>query len=80
MPRSRIADRRTQIIVGLLLTLGGANLSLGNLGERYTRLGPFFGREVLWWALTGIVLAFILLVERLPLSSIGFRPPSFKLL
>lgn len=65
--------RRLQIFAGLLLTLGGANLSLGNLGERYTRLGPLFGREVLWWVLLAIVLAFIASVERLPLSSIGFK-------
>ena len=51
-----------------MLTLGGANISLGNLGERYTRLGPLLGREVLWWVLVAVVLAFILFVERLPLS------------
>jgi len=59
----------------LLLSLGGANLSLGNLGEHYTRLGPLLGREVLWLVLVVIVLLFILFVERLRLSSIGFRRP-----
>ena len=73
MQATRSTARRLEILSGLLLTLGGANLSLGNLGERYTRLGPLLGREVLWWVLVAIVLAFILFVERLPLSSIGFR-------
>ena len=35
---------------------------------------------MLWWALVIIVLLFILLVERLPLSSIGFRRPTWKTL
>ncbi len=70
-------DRRLQILIGVSLTLGGANLALGNLGERYTGLGPLFGREVLWWALVAVVLAFILFVERLPLSSIGFKRPTW---
>ncbi len=73
MQGSGSAARRVQILLGLLLTLGGASSSLGNLGERYTNLGPLFGREVLWWALLVIVLAFVVFVERLPLSSIGFK-------
>lgn len=72
--------RRLEILAGLLLTLGGANLHLGDLGERYSRLGPLLGREVLWWILVAIVLAFILFVEGLPLSSIGFRRPRWRTL
>jgi membrane protease YdiL (CAAX protease family) len=77
MRRTTNPVRRIQIIGGLLLSLGGANLSLGTLGERYTRLGPLLGREVLWWVLVVLVLLFIVFVERLPLSSIGFRRPGW---
>ncbi len=77
MQQTGIPARRFQIIVGLLLTLGGANIGLGSLGERYSGMGPLFGREVLWWALVAVVLAFILFVERLPLSSIGFKRPTW---
>ena len=35
------------------------------------------GREVLWWVLVAIVLIYIVFVERLPLSSIGFKRPSW---
>lgn len=41
-----ITARRVQILVGLLLTLGGANVGVGNLGKRYTRLGRLLGGEV----------------------------------
>lgn len=75
MQRTASNKRRFQILIGLLLALGGANLGLGNLGERYTGLGPLLGREVLWWLLVIIVLVYILFVERLPLSSIGFKRP-----
>jgi membrane protease YdiL (CAAX protease family) len=77
MRRTTNPVRRIQIIGGLLLSLGGANLSLGTLGERYTRLGPLLGREVLWWVLVVLVLLFIVFVERLPLSSISFRRPGW---
>lgn len=71
--RTTNPTRLIQIVVGLLLTLGGANLSLGTLGERYTGFGPLIGREVFWWALVVIVLLFVVFAERLPLSSIGFK-------
>lgn len=67
--------RSLQIIAGLLLTLGCGNIALGNLGERFTGLGPLLGREVLWWVLAAVVLAFVRFVERLPFSSIGFKRP-----
>lgn len=77
MQRTGNGIRRVQIVIGLLLTLGGGNTALGSLGERYTRLGPLVGREVLWWVLVAIVLIYIVFVERLPLSSIGFKRPSW---
>ncbi len=69
----RSAARRLQILLGLLLALGGARSNLGNLGARCTELGPLIGREMLWWAPLVLVLAFVASVERLPLSSIGFK-------
>ncbi|HTT01736.1 MAG TPA: CPBP family intramembrane glutamic endopeptidase [Steroidobacteraceae bacterium] len=72
--------RRLQISIGLLLTLGGINASLGILGERYSRLGPLLGHEVLWWALLVIVLLFVLRVERLPLASIELKRPTLATL
>ena len=73
MKRAVTWRTRIQIVVGLALTLGCSNLSLGALGQRYSHLGPLLGREVLWWALTAAVVAYVLLVERRPLASIGFK-------
>lgn len=75
-PRSK--ERRVQILLGLLLTLGGANLPLGTWGERLTHLGPLAGREILWWVLVLVVLLYVHFVEKRPLSSIGFRRPGFR--
>ena len=35
-------------------------------------------RELVFWALTLALLAYILLIERRPLSSIGLKPPNWK--
>jgi membrane protease YdiL (CAAX protease family) len=70
---TRSNTRRAQIVVGLLLSLGGAKLPLGAWGERLGVFGPLLGREALWWVLVVVLLLYVLLVERQPLSSIGFR-------
>jgi membrane protease YdiL (CAAX protease family) len=70
---TRSNTRRVQILVGLLVSLGGANLPLGRWGERLGVFGPLLGREALWWALVVVVLLYVLLIEREPLSSMGFR-------
>ena len=67
--------RRLQIIVGLLLALGLPFAHLGNLGKRYLGLGPLWGGEVLWWAFFAVILAYVLVVERKTLSTIGYRMP-----
>jgi membrane protease YdiL (CAAX protease family) len=69
--------RRIQIVVGLLLALDLPFCHLGDLGKKYTGLGPLFGGEVLWWGLLAAILLYVLLVERKPLSSIGYRRPGF---
>ncbi len=75
MQATRSNMRRVQILVGLLLTLGVASLPLGTWGAHLKVFGSLFSHEVLWWLAVGILLFYILRVERLPLSSIGFRKP-----
>src|ERR1700749_430108 len=69
------AGRRITILIGLLIALALPFCHLGDLGKAHSGLGPLFGGEVLWWALFVAILAYTLLVERLPLRSLGFRAP-----
>jgi membrane protease YdiL (CAAX protease family) len=75
MQITRSNTRRAQILAGLLLTLGVANLPLGTWGARLTVFGLLFSHEVLWWLAVVILLFYVYRVERRPLSSIGFRKP-----
>jgi membrane protease YdiL (CAAX protease family) len=72
------SGRRIQIVIGLLLALGLPFCHLGALGKQYSGLAPLFGGEVLWWALFVAVLLYVLLVERKPLSSLGYRMPGIS--
>jgi membrane protease YdiL (CAAX protease family) len=72
---ARSANRRVLTIVGLLLSLGIALLPLGTWGKAYSGLGRLLGGEVLWWAAVAIILLYVTLIERRPMSSIGFRRP-----
>lgn len=67
------AARRILILVGLLGVAAATFLPLGPLGLIYSGLGAPWGREALWWALTAVMLIYVLVIERRPLSSIGFK-------
>jgi membrane protease YdiL (CAAX protease family) len=68
-------NHRLQIIVGLCLFLGLPFCHLGDLGKKFSGLGPLFGGEVPWWILFVAILLYVVLLERRRLSSIGFRRP-----
>src|SRR5271155_2707926 len=69
-------DRRTALtIIALLVTLGCAGLLLSKVENELTTLGHFVSYEILWWALVALLLLYVRRVERLPLTSIGFRKP-----
>jgi len=69
MPRAR----RMRIVVGLGLALGLPFAHLSTLGKRYSGFGPLWGGEVFWWTLFAALIGYVLVVERKPLSSVGFR-------
>ena len=68
-PKSRLG----QILLGLLLSLGGANLPLSTWGARIAGRGWLIGSELFWWLLVAVLLLYVVLIERRPLSSIGLR-------
>lgn len=77
MQIDRSNERRFQIFVGLLFTIGIASLPLGAWGERLRVFGSLLGHEVLWWLAVAVLILYVLRVERRPLSSIGFRRLGF---
>ena len=72
-------NRRTVIIViGLLIALGLPELPVKPfLASQATLLGHV-EREVFFWLVVAVLLAYVFLVERRPLASIGLRRPTWK--
>jgi membrane protease YdiL (CAAX protease family) len=69
--------RRLQIVGGLLLTLGPVLVHANQFGQWFLGMTPLQSRDLLWWPLTLVILLYIVGVERLPLSSIGIRKPTW---
>lgn len=65
--------RRLQILIGLIFPLLATFAPIGAWSKQI--FGPLMGGEALWWALVVVMLVYVVAVERLPLSSIGFRKP-----
>lgn len=66
------------VLAGLLITLAAPLVPF----SRFLGLGQDPGdrlvREAIWWAIAGAVLAWVVFMERRPLSSIGIRKPSLS--
>jgi membrane protease YdiL (CAAX protease family) len=68
-----MSNARLEICTGLVLTIGVALLPLSTWGSRLGLLGPLASIETLWWVAVAVVILYVSLVERRPLSSVGFR-------
>lgn len=77
---NRKATVWTLACVGLLIAFGAPELGLGNLIAPGESIGPGLVREGVWWAIAAVMIAYALLIERRPLSSIGLRRPGGKTL
>ena len=74
------AERRRLVplaAIGLVLAFGLPELGLPRLLFGDTPIGARIGREVIWIAFGALTLIWVSRVERLPLSSIGLRRPSW---
>jgi uncharacterized protein len=58
---------------GILFTLGMPCLPISKWENEFAGTSHLIGYEIIWWATIAAVLLYVLLAERRPLSSIGFR-------
>lgn len=65
--------RRLVTLAGLLLALGPVSLPFYRWDHEFADTAHLVGNEAIWWVYIGLVLAYVLRVERLPLASIGLR-------
>ena len=66
--------------VGLLIAFGTPELNFGRLIAPGESITASVAREAVWWAIAAVVIAYVKLIERRPLSSIGLRRPDGKTL
>ena len=68
---------RIAALTGALFLLIAAFAPLSAWGQRLfgREIGPNYSREIFWWVLTLGIYAYVLVVERRALSSIGFHRP-----
>ena len=65
-------------LCGLLLTLAFGLLPIGSWLIHGNSIGQLLARDAIVWGCAVIILLWLTLVERLPLSSIGFRGANWK--
>jgi len=63
---------------GLSATIIVSLLPIGRWIAPGDSIGALLSREAVWWTVAALVLLWLAFVERLPLSSIGFRWPTWK--
>lgn len=78
MTVARTNGKRAAILalIGLVLAFGLPETELGRLIAPGRGVGPQLVREAVWWAFGGIILFWVVKVERLPLASIGLKRPT----
>lgn len=70
--------RAVIIVIGLLIALLLPELPIKGFIAPSTTMTGHMEREAFFWIVTAVVLAYVLLVERMPLRSIGLRRPGWK--
>lgn len=72
--------RRDQILVGLLIALIIPQLPFRSLLGLGRSFGDRLVLEAIWWTIAGALVAWVAVVERRPLASIGLRAPTWSTL
>ncbi|HWA92865.1 MAG TPA: CPBP family intramembrane glutamic endopeptidase [Rhizomicrobium sp.] len=71
------ATRRIVILVGLAIALVVPLIGPTRFLPPVAGVDPLYVHEWLWWGLLALMLAYVLVVERRPLASIGFLRPTW---
>lgn len=71
-------SRRVVTLIGLVLALVVPLLGLARMAEHMNGVPPLLAREAVWWAILAAMLIWVIAVERRPLSSIGFKMPTWR--
>jgi uncharacterized protein len=78
-PENRSGPRATILaLCGLAAALAFAVLPIPTWFVHGNSIGRLLARDAIVWGFAMILLLWLTLAERLPLSSIGFRPPTWK--
>jgi len=64
---------RVLVWIGIVVALGFPSLPVAKWVNEFAGIGNLVGYELIWWAVVGFLLAYVAVVERRPLSSLGFR-------
>lgn len=71
-----LAGREKHVILaGLVLALGFFSLPVGTWIDQFANLAHMVAYELIIWSWVALMLLYVGMVERRPLSSIGFRRP-----
>ncbi|HUO92096.1 MAG TPA: CPBP family intramembrane glutamic endopeptidase [Rhizomicrobium sp.] len=68
-------ENRFLILIGLLIALGLPFSHLGGWTIAHSGLGPYWGSEAFWVPFFLLICVYVVVIERRPFSSIGFRAP-----
>ncbi len=71
-----VKNNKINSVCGLLIILGIPALPLSRWLHEFADVAHLTLYEIVWWAIALFVVFYVLKVERLPLSSIGFKRPS----
>ncbi|MDR3683751.1 MAG: CPBP family intramembrane metalloprotease [Geothrix sp.] len=66
------------LLVGLILALGFFSLPIGAWIDQFANLAHMVAYELIIWSWVALMLLYVGMVERKPLSSIGFRMPGVR--
>ena len=66
-------ERSWMLVVGILFSLGFAAFPWSRWENEFAGVDHLIGYEATWWTAIGVVLAYVVWVERRPLRSLGLR-------